>query len=135
MALSWMGSEGIAVDVAGAVHDLTIRSFGVLRAVDTPPIEVVVEPDDGPPARGSDAVFAAVAAAAWFHAGTPSAWPTGTRWRSRSGADSGPRDGVPVGARWAPQAPRHRRTMPCLRRPGGTTQQQRAGRRGLQEAR
>ncbi len=42
-------------------------------------IEIV--PGDGPPVRGSDAVFAAVAAAAWLHAGRPTDWPTGTRWR------------------------------------------------------
>jgi aerobic-type carbon monoxide dehydrogenase small subunit (CoxS/CutS family) len=81
MALSWMSSEGIAVDDTGAVHDLTIRSFGVLRAVDTPPIEVEVLPGDGPAVRGSDAAFVAVAAAAWLHAGCPTDWPTGTRWR------------------------------------------------------
>jgi len=81
MALSWISSEGIAVDEHGDVHDLTIRSFGVLRAVDTPPIEVEVVHGDGPPVRGSDAAFVAVAAAAWLHAGRPSDWPTGTRWR------------------------------------------------------
>jgi aerobic-type carbon monoxide dehydrogenase small subunit (CoxS/CutS family) len=81
MALSWMSSEGIAVDEAGVVHDLTIRSFGVLRAVDTPPIEVEIVPGDGPPVRGSDAAFVAVAAAAWLHARCPTDWPTGTRWR------------------------------------------------------
>ena len=36
----------------GAVHDLTIRSFGILRAVDTPPIEVDVATDGGPPRPG-----------------------------------------------------------------------------------
>lgn len=81
MALSWVSSEGIAVDGGGTVHDLTIRSFGVLRAVDTPPIEVTVLDGDGPAVRASDAVFAAVAAAAWLHAGCPTDWPTGTRWR------------------------------------------------------
>lgn len=75
MALGWVRSEGIAVDAAGEPLDLTIRSFGVLRAVDTPAIHVEVEPDDGPPVNGSDAVFAAVAAAAWRHAGHPPAWP------------------------------------------------------------
>ena len=40
----WVTSEGLAVDADGAVHDLTIRSFGVLRAVDTPPIDVEIEP-------------------------------------------------------------------------------------------
>jgi len=81
MALSWMSSEGIAVDNEGNVHDLTIRSFGLLRAVDTPPIEVDIRPGSGAPRRASDAVFAAVAAAAWLREGCPTDWPTGTRWR------------------------------------------------------
>ena len=81
MALSWLSSEGLAVDDEGRVHDLTIRSLGVLRAVDTPPIEVEVEPSTGPPVRASDAVFAAVAAAAWLHLDCPPDWPTGARWR------------------------------------------------------
>jgi xanthine dehydrogenase small subunit len=67
MALGWVLSEGITVDPGtGDVHDLTIRSFGVIRAKDTPPIDVDVVDDDGAPRpRSSDAVFAAVAAAAW----------------------------------------------------------------------
>ncbi len=67
MALGWVLSESIAVDPdSGEVHDLTIRSFGVIRAKDTPPIDVTVVADDGAPRpRSSDAVFAAVAAAAW----------------------------------------------------------------------
>ena len=67
MALGWVLTEGLAVDPAtGEVHDLTIRSFGIIRAKDTPPIEVTIIDDPGPPrARASDAVFAAVAAAAW----------------------------------------------------------------------
>lgn len=81
MALSWVSAEGIAVDEAGAVHDLTIRSFGVLRAADTPPIEVEIVDSAGPPVRVSDAAFTAVAAAAWLHLGCPADWPTGARWR------------------------------------------------------
>jgi xanthine dehydrogenase small subunit len=67
MALGWVLSEGIAVDPdTGEVHDLTIRSFGVIRAKDTPAIDVAVFADDGAPQpRSSDAVFAAVAGAAW----------------------------------------------------------------------
>jgi xanthine dehydrogenase small subunit len=67
MALGWVLSEGLAVDPdTGDVHDLTIRSFGVIRAKDTPSIDVTVVEDPGPPrARSSDAVFAAVAAATW----------------------------------------------------------------------
>jgi xanthine dehydrogenase small subunit len=83
MALGWVCSEGLAVDGAGEVHDLTIRSFGVLRAVDTPPIDVTVEPGAGEPVNASDAVFAAVAAAAWLSQGTPPTWPTGLRLRAR----------------------------------------------------
>ena len=77
MALGWVRREGLAVDADGQVHDLTIRSFDVLRAVDTPPVHVTIEPDDGPPINGSDAVFAAVAAAAWIGDGCPTDWPTG----------------------------------------------------------
>ena len=76
MALGWVTSEGLSVDESGEVHDLTIRSFGVLRAVDTPRIEVTIEPDDGEPVNGSDAVFAAVAVAAWARSGWEPAWPT-----------------------------------------------------------
>jgi aerobic-type carbon monoxide dehydrogenase small subunit (CoxS/CutS family) len=82
MALGWVTSEGLAVDDTGEVHDLTIRSFGVLRAVDTPPIEVAVDDAAGGPAvNGSDAVFAAVAAATWLAQGAPPEWPTGVRVR------------------------------------------------------
>ena len=76
MALSWVCSEGIAVDEAGAPQDLTIRSFGVLRACDTPTIEVEIESSSGPPVNGSDAVFAAVAAATWIAQDLPTEWPT-----------------------------------------------------------
>lgn len=76
-ALGWVRTEAVAVDDAGEPHDLTIRSFGVLRAQDMPPVHVTVEPDDGDPVNGSDAVFAAVAAAAWRAAGFPPSWPTG----------------------------------------------------------
>ncbi len=67
MALGWVLSEGLAVDrETGEVLGLTIRSFGIIRARDLPPVTVTVVDDPGPPlARASDAVFAAVAAAAW----------------------------------------------------------------------
>ncbi|MBM3670653.1 MAG: 2Fe-2S iron-sulfur cluster binding domain-containing protein [Actinobacteria bacterium] len=67
MALGWVLSEGLTVDPAtGEVLDLTIRSFGVLRAKDTPPIEITIVDDPAPARpRSSDAVFAAVAAATW----------------------------------------------------------------------
>jgi aerobic-type carbon monoxide dehydrogenase small subunit (CoxS/CutS family) len=76
MAFSWVTSEGIAVDERGSPLDLTVRSFGVLRARDTPEIEVRVEASDGAPVNGSDAVFAAVAAATWIHEELPPSWPT-----------------------------------------------------------
>jgi CO/xanthine dehydrogenase Mo-binding subunit len=75
-ALGWVTSEGLAVDADGTVLDLTIRSFGVLRAVDTPRIEVEVVPAPGPPVRGGDAAFAAVAGAVWLAQGCPPDWPT-----------------------------------------------------------
>jgi CO/xanthine dehydrogenase Mo-binding subunit len=75
MALGWSRREGIAVDADGTVHDLTIRSFGILRAAETPPVHVTVAPGEGPPVNGSDAVFAAVAGAEWVRQGCPPAWP------------------------------------------------------------
>lgn len=77
-ALGWVTSEGLAVGDDGALLDLTIRSFGILRAVDTPAIHVTVEarPDDAEPVRVGDAVFAAVAAATWVAQGCPPALPT-----------------------------------------------------------
>jgi aerobic-type carbon monoxide dehydrogenase small subunit (CoxS/CutS family) len=65
MALGWVLSEGLAVDDDGDVHDLTIRSFGILRARDMPRVDLQFVDDAGPPLAASDAVFAAVAAAAW----------------------------------------------------------------------
>ncbi len=76
MALGWVASEGLSIDADGVPHDLTIRSFGVLRAVDTPNVEVEVEVCDGPPVNGSDAVFVAVATAAWHRTGWAARWPT-----------------------------------------------------------
>ena len=74
-ALGWVRSEGIALDDRGEPQDLTIRSFGVLRALDTPSVTVEIEPDDGEPVNGSDAVLAAVAAAAWRADGFSPRWP------------------------------------------------------------
>lgn len=87
MAIGWVTSEALAVADDGTVGDLTIRSFGVLRASDTPTINVVVDPalgdTTGTPIPGSDAVFAAVALAVWRHQGFPPSWPTGQPLRSR----------------------------------------------------
>ncbi|MGH9115075.1 MAG: hypothetical protein ACRDWW_04515, partial [Acidimicrobiales bacterium] len=77
MALGWVCSEAIAVGEDGVPEDLTIRSFGILRARDTPPITVDLDGDArAAPVNGSDAVFAAVAAATWIAQGLPPRWPT-----------------------------------------------------------
>ncbi|MCZ7529855.1 MAG: 2Fe-2S iron-sulfur cluster-binding protein [Acidimicrobiia bacterium] len=67
MALGWVLSEGIVVDPeTGQIHDLTIRSFGILRARSMPPVEIEILDDPGVPRPAvSDAVFAAVAASTW----------------------------------------------------------------------
>jgi hypothetical protein len=76
-ALGWVGSEGIAVDPAGVVHDLTVRSFGILSARGMPPVTVRTSPGaGGPPVNASDAVFVAVAAARWLADGLPPLWPS-----------------------------------------------------------
>ena len=79
MGLSWVRAEGIGVDDAGEPQDLTIRAFGILRAKDMPHVEVDIDSDGGPPVNGSDAVFAAVAAAAWRADGHAPDWPTQRR--------------------------------------------------------
>jgi hypothetical protein len=76
MALGWVTSEGIRVDDSGEPQDLTIRSFGILRATEMPRVDVVIEHSGGTPVNGSDAVFTAVAAAAWIAQGCPQDWPT-----------------------------------------------------------
>ncbi len=75
-ALGLVWSEGIAVDAAGKPLDLTIRSFGILTAREMPQVEVVLHPEDRWPVNGSDAVFAATAAAAWMAEGDAARWPT-----------------------------------------------------------
>jgi len=85
MAAGWVCSESLTTDADGAPVDLTVRSFGVLRSVDTPRIEAeIVEAAASArrePVNASDAVFAAVAATLWAAQGFPPAWPTGLRLR------------------------------------------------------
>ena len=62
--------RGSSVDEHGAPHDLTIRSFGVLRAVDTPRIHVEIEPSRRRAGeRQRRGVRRVVAAAAWARSG------------------------------------------------------------------
>ena len=74
--LSMVRSEGIAVDAAGIVRDLTIRSFGIIGASAMPHVEVEIVDDGSEPVPCGVAVLAATMAAAWVAAGTPPAWPT-----------------------------------------------------------
>jgi xanthine dehydrogenase small subunit len=83
-ALGLVRSEGIAVDDEGVAHDLTVRSFGILRAVDMPAVEVEVDDTVGEPANGSDAVLAAVALAAWRADDFAPRWPTRPARSARS---------------------------------------------------
>lgn len=76
MAFSWVTSEGLAVE-GGVVHDLTIRSFGIVKAAEMPPVHVEIARSDRPPVNGSDAVFAAVVAATWRARDFAPVWPTG----------------------------------------------------------
>ena len=74
MATSLVRSEALTVDDDGVVQDLTIRSFGILRAVDMPTVEVELVDSDEPSVNGSDLVFGAVAAATSLHLGATQ-WP------------------------------------------------------------
>ncbi|HET9689614.1 MAG TPA: 2Fe-2S iron-sulfur cluster-binding protein [Acidimicrobiales bacterium] len=76
MALGWVTSEGLSVGDDGVPDDLTVRSWGVLRARDTPHVTVEITGAGRPPVAVSDAAFAAVAAATWLALGLPPAWPT-----------------------------------------------------------
>ncbi|NOX30739.1 MAG: hypothetical protein GXP35_11945 [Actinobacteria bacterium] len=70
-ALGLVRSESISVDSEGRVHDLTVRSFGILRSIETPEVEVEILDSDSSPQPVSPAVFCAVAAAAWCFANKP----------------------------------------------------------------
>ncbi len=76
MAYSWVTSESLGVDPEGTVHDLTVRSFDIVSAANMPAVHVEIADDGSEPVNGSDAVFAAVAAAVWIDRGCPPVWPT-----------------------------------------------------------
>jgi CO/xanthine dehydrogenase Mo-binding subunit len=76
-ALGMVYSEALAVDEDGAVHDLTLRSFGIVTPKETPEFFVVIdETDDREPMAGGGAVLAATMAAAWLTEGLGTKWPT-----------------------------------------------------------
>lgn len=81
MAMGWVLSEGIAVDATGEPRDLTLRSFGIPASADMPEVEIeFLAPENSErvdlrPVNGSDAVYAAAAAAFWRRAGWPTRWP------------------------------------------------------------
>jgi xanthine dehydrogenase small subunit len=77
-ALGFVRSESLTVDAEGEPLDLTVRSFGVLRAIDTPQIHIEIVASDRPAVCGSNAVLVAVALAAWRFAGFPATWPAGS---------------------------------------------------------
>ncbi len=74
-ALGWVSREAIAVDASGEVLDLTIRSFGIIPARETPAIEVEIIESQRPAVNASDAVFAAAATAIWIAGGLGPRWP------------------------------------------------------------
>lgn len=76
MGYSWVMSEGLSVGDDGQPLDLTMRSFGVLRAGDTPDVTVEIDSTPaGEPVNVSDAVFAAVAGATWARSAMSTTWP------------------------------------------------------------
>ena len=76
MGWSWATSEAMTTDAEGHIHDLTVRSLGIMRSVDTPPISVEVVEEPGEAAVNvSDAVFAACAGLAWRASGHQQTWP------------------------------------------------------------
>ncbi len=118
MAAGWVTSEALAVDDDGEIHDLTIRSFGVLRSIDMPAVTVTVADRDTEPVNGSDAVFAAVAAAVWrpraAHRSGPRGGCCGADPSGPARPDSVPRS-TPTDRRppsRSPRCRRHRRTPP-----------------------
>ena len=100
--LGWVSTEGLAVDEHGHPQDLTVRSFGILKASELPPVSITIDDDDldGSARPVSTAVFAAVAAAAWSASHWAPAWPLG-------------------GPPWAP-ATRRRPSSAQASRPGAT---------------
>ena len=73
--LGMVTSEGIAVDEEGEVHDLTIRSFGILSASQMPRVHVVIEDDPREALACGVAVLAATMAVHWVASGRGPVWP------------------------------------------------------------
>ena len=76
-ALGMVRSEALAVDSDGVIHDLTIRSFGILTPKETPRFTVLIdETDQRESMPGGGAVLAATMGAAWVAEGLGTHWPT-----------------------------------------------------------
>ena len=105
--LSWVSTEGLAVDADGECQDLTIRSFGILKASELPPVSITIDDDDIDEAARpvSTAVFAAVAAAAWAASGWAPAWPLGTVPWGQPSRTRGPQSQAPQPHAAQPPAP------------------------------
>ena len=54
MAYSWVTSECLGVDPQGTVHDLTVRSFGIVSAANMPAVKMEVLDDGSEPVNGSE---------------------------------------------------------------------------------
>ena len=63
--------EGSNTSALLGLHGMAMTGIEVADEV-----TITIEPDDGPPVNGSDAVFAAVATAAWFRTDWSPDWPT-----------------------------------------------------------
>lgn len=74
-ALGFVLTEEVKVGVDGEILDGTMRSFGILKAKETPPIEIQVEQSSSKPEPVSELVFVATAACVWISLGCPSKLP------------------------------------------------------------
>ncbi len=110
----WAGSSPKASPPTsrGEVRDLTVRSFGILPARAMPEVRVTAVPSDAPPVNGSDAVFAATAAACWIGRGLPPAWPIDRSGRPREAGSL-----TLAGTRCATRRPLGRARCPSLGSP------------------
>lgn len=74
-ALGMVLSERLTVDSSAVVHSLSLRSLGILRAVDMPTIHIEFAESTGSARALGDAVFSATLAATWWATGLGPTWP------------------------------------------------------------